>query len=231
MGKNQRVRKEQRLEEKLQMREVVKERGREKFWGQVMPILKFGIALLITVVLLWGGKMEINHLNSTPAKPESVGQSATIVTAKGSITMAFYQNDAPRTVQNFALLAQRGYYNGTTFHRVEPGFVIQGGDPLSRNPNATNVGTGGESAWGGKFNDELNTSTASYKQGYVRGTVAMANSGPNTNGSQFFIVLGDQPSLPKSYTIFGHVTAGLDVVDKIAKGDVMEKVTVVMAPN
>lgn len=142
-----------------------------------------------------------------------------IVTDKGTIAIEFYPNDAPKTVQNFATLAKRGYYNGLTFHRVEAGFVIQGGDP---NGN----GTGGTSIYGAKFEDELNPATASYKAGYLEGVVAMANAGPNTNGSQFFIMLANNASLPKSYTIFGKVTAGLDVVKKIAVGDKMTAVTV-----
>jgi cyclophilin family peptidyl-prolyl cis-trans isomerase len=102
-------------------------------------------------------------------------------------------------------LAGKGFYNNLIFHRVIPGFMIQGGDP-------TGTGMGGP---GYKFADELNPNTVSYKAGYVKGTVAMANSGPDTNGSQFFIMQKDTP-LPHSYTIFGKVISGLDVVDAIA---------------
>ena len=102
-------------------------------------------------------------------------------------------------------LAQKGFYNGVIFHRVIPGFMIQGGDP-------TGTGTGGP---GYKFADELNPETPSYKAGYKKGVVAMANAGPNTNGSQFFIMNADYP-LPNSYTIFGHVVSGQNVVDEIA---------------
>lgn len=129
----------------------------------------------------------------------------TLETNYGNITIEFYRNDAPKTVENFATLASKGFYNGLTFHRVIKGFMIQGGDP---NGN----GTGGP---GYKFADELNPQTASYKAGYKAGVVAMANSGPNTNGSQFFIMHADYP-LPNAYTIFGKVVAGQDVVDKIA---------------
>ena len=125
----------------------------------------------------------------------------------GDIKVELYDEDAPKTVENFLRLTSKGYYDGVTFHRVSKGFVIQGGDP-------TGTGSGGESAWGGTFEDELNADTASYKAGYVKGVLAMANRGPNTNSSQFFIMLGDVP-LPHSYTIFGKVVAGLDVVDKI----------------
>lgn len=129
----------------------------------------------------------------------------TLETNYGNITFELYRNDAPNTATNFATLAENGFYNNLTFHRVIKGFMIQGGDP---NGN----GTGGP---GYTFADELNPNTASYKAGYKKGVVAMANSGPNTNGSQFFIMHADYP-LPNAYTIFGKVTAGQDVVDKIA---------------
>jgi cyclophilin family peptidyl-prolyl cis-trans isomerase len=132
--------------------------------------------------------------------------TVTIVTSKGTIVFETYDADAPNTVNNFITLAGKGFYNGTIFHRVIPGFMIQGGDP-------TGTGTGGP---GYQFADELNASTPSYQAGYVRGTVAMANSGPNTNGSQFFIMQDDNP-LPHNYTIFGKVISGMDVVDAIAK--------------
>ncbi len=133
-----------------------------------------------------------------------------IVTGKGTIIFKLYDADAPMAVSNFVALAASGFYDGLTFHRVEPGFVIQGGDPLGN-------GRGGP---GYQFEDEP------VKRDYLNGTVAMANAGPDTNGSQFFICLGDQPLLPKNYTIFGQVTSGLDVIQKIKIGDVMKSVTV-----
>lgn len=129
----------------------------------------------------------------------------TIETNKGTIVFETYDVDAPNTVANFIKLANQGFYNGIIFHRVIDGFMIQGGDP-------TGTGMGGP---GYKFADELDPNTPSAKAGYVRGTVAMANSGPNTNGSQFFIMQKDTP-LPHSYTIFGKVISGMDVVDAIA---------------
>lgn len=138
----------------------------------------------------------------------SGGTSAIIETDKGSIRIAFFVQDAPRAVENFRLLAEHGYYNGLTFHRIVRGFMIQGGDPLGN-------GMGGESAWGGTFPDEIARDSPLYRSGYRRGMVAMANAGPNTNGSQFFILHQDYP-LPPSYVIFAHVTAGLDVVDALA---------------
>ncbi|MSU45483.1 MAG: peptidylprolyl isomerase [Candidatus Zambryskibacteria bacterium] len=129
----------------------------------------------------------------------------TIETNYGKIVFETYNSDAPKTVENFTTLANKGFYNGLIFHRVIPGFMIQGGDPQG-------TGMGGP---GYKFADELNPNTASYKAGYKKGVVAMANSGPNTNGSQFFIMTEDYP-LPNNYTIFGKVVSGQDVVDKIA---------------
>lgn len=129
----------------------------------------------------------------------------TLETTKGTIVFETYDADAPGTVENFILLANKGFYNGLIFHRVIKDFMIQGGDP-------TGTGTGGP---GYKFADELDPSTPSYKAGYVRGTVAMANSGPNTNGSQFFIMHKDM-ALPHNYTIFGKVVKGIEVVDAIA---------------
>src|SRR5678816_2662552 len=156
-------------------------------------------------------------------------RTAVIETNKGTIRVELLESDAPRTTENFITLAERGYYNGVIFHRVIKGFMIQGGDP-------TGTGRGGESKWGPRFEDEIDTQSEVYKRGYKAGTVAMANAGPNTNGSQFFIMHSDYP-LPPNYTIFGRVTAGQEVVDSIAtsatdrndrpSADVkMEKVTI-----
>ncbi len=134
---------------------------------------------------------------------------ATIVTGLGTIEAELYDKDAPKTVANFAGLAKEGYYDKIIFHRVVPGFVIQGGD-------STGTGSGGRSIYGHEFEDELNPATKSYQEGYKKGVVAMANRGPNTNTSQFFILLADQAWMPKNYTIFGKVIKGMDVVDKIA---------------
>src|SRR3989338_3918415 len=122
----------------------------------------------------------------------------------GKIKCAAYDAGAPKAVSNFITLVEKGFYDNVTFHRVIPGFMIQGGDPKGN-------GTGGP---GYTFEDELNPSTDSYKEGYKKGVVAMANAGPNTNGSQFFIMLEDYP-LPNNYTIFGKVIKGQEVVDAI----------------
>jgi cyclophilin family peptidyl-prolyl cis-trans isomerase len=135
-------------------------------------------------------------------------RTAVLQTNKGTIRFELLETDTPKTTENFITLAERGYYNGIIFHRVIKGFMIQGGDP-------TGTGRGGESAWGGRFNDEINPSSAVYQRGYKAGTVAMANAGPDTNGSQFFIMHSDYP-LPPNYTIFGRLTDGADVVNSIA---------------
>lgn len=133
---------------------------------------------------------------------------AVLETNKGTIKFELLEEDAPKTTENFRLLAEKNYYDGVIFHRVIENFMIQGGDPLGQ-------GYGGESAWGGKFDDEIDKSSPLYQGPYSKGTVAMANSGPNTNGSQFFIMHIDYP-LPPSYTKFGQVIEGQDVVDAIA---------------
>ncbi len=137
-------------------------------------------------------------------------KKAVITTDKGVIEFELYGDKAPKSVSNFVYLAEEGYYNGLTFHRVVPGFVVQGGDP-------TGDGTGGP---GYQFPDEAVVGD------YLAGTVAMANAGPDTNGSQFFICLANQPSLPKDYNLFGQVTVGMDIVKKISMGDKMAKVEI-----
>ncbi len=134
---------------------------------------------------------------------------ATITTELGDIEVDLYATDAPKTTQNFVDLAKKGFYDDVIFHRVIPDFMIQGGDGefgKKSSLNGSRVGTGGP---GYKFADEPVSGS------YSRGTLAMANAGPNTNGSQFFIMHKDY-GLPKNYTIFGQVTKGMDVVDKIA---------------
>ena len=138
----------------------------------------------------------------------SGGMHGVIETDKGPIEIEFLAADAPKAVENFRLLAEHGYYDGLTFHRIVKGFMIQGGDP-------TGDGTGGQSAWGEPFADEINKDSPVYRDGYRRGILAMANAGPNTNGSQFFVMHRDYP-LPPNYVIFARVTAGMDAVDAIA---------------
>lgn len=168
------------------------------------------------------------------------GPTAVLKTNQGEIKIQLFPEQAPMTVENFIRLAQKGYYDGTIFHRVISDFMIQGGDPEGN-------GTGGESIWGHPFEDELSRELFN-----IRGALSMANSGPNTNGSQFFIVQnknmpkryikqmepagypkeiihaykqGGTPWLDGRHTVFGQVITGMDVVDKIAKSkkDKMDK--------
>ena len=136
---------------------------------------------------------------------------ATIDTDKGVIEIELYDKGAPKATANFVELARKGYFDGVIFHRIVPGFVIQGGDGQYGHIDRLEVGALGTGGPGYKFADEP------FEGDYVRGAVAMANAGPNTNGSQFFICLEDLSGgkLPKKYTLFGQVTAGLDVVDAI----------------
>ncbi|MBI2058106.1 MAG: peptidylprolyl isomerase [Candidatus Yanofskybacteria bacterium] len=164
-------------------------------------------------------------------------------TARGNIELELYPKVAPKTVLNFISLSQKGFYNDTKFHRVVPGFVIQGGDPLSKTDGPA-VGTGGP---GYAFEDEINPKSlnvpeavikqleaAGYKYDYNLkslpnsvGAISMANAGPNTNGSQFFIITEqNQPSLNGKHTVFGKVVKGMDVVRAIKQGDVIKKIEV-----
>jgi len=174
------------------------------------------IILVLAVIfgyMLWTKSTPLeNKTDTSVPKTEQgakdiFGKQAILDTSMGKITIEFYPEDAPKTVENFLGLAKKGYYNGVIFHRVIRDFMIQGGDP-------TGTGRGGESIFGTVFEDELNPATLSYQAGYRKGVVAMANRGPNTNGSQFFIMLKDAP-LDHLYTIFGYVVAGQEAVDSI----------------
>ncbi len=179
------------------------------------------LAVAVVLHLFWGGgrapeegKVSIPPAEnvSPPAAPQeskNFMHTITIDTNKGTFQFMTYDADAPKTVKNFITLAEKGFYNNLTFHRVIKGFMIQGGDPKGD-------GTGGP---GFAFEDELNSNTESYQIGYKKGVVAMANAGPNTNGSQFFVMLEDNP-LPHSYTIFGKVVSGQEVVDAIGRAAV-----------
>jgi peptidylprolyl isomerase len=129
-----------------------------------------------------------------------------IKTTQGDIEIVLFNDVAPKTVENFLTHAKDHYYDGTIFHRVIPGFMIQGGDPLG-------TGTGGDSIWGTTFKDEFSPSHKFDKKGIL----AMANRGPNTNGSQFFITTGKADWLNNKHTIFGEVTKGYDILEKIEK--------------
>ena len=138
--------------------------------------------------------------------------TATFNTSRGPIQVELYPDKAPLTVANFVNLAKHGFYDGLIFHRVIPDFMIQGGDP-------TGTGRGGP---GYRFADEFDGNPLRHE----RGVLSMANAGPGTNGSQFFITHGPQPHLDGRHTVFGKVTKGIDVVDAIAQGDRMLRVTI-----
>jgi len=136
--------------------------------------------------------------------------TALIKTAKGDLVLELYPQDAPVTVNNFVTLARKGFYNGLTFHRVIPDFMAQGGDPSGN-------GTGGP---GYTFQDEFSSRT------HQAGSLSMANSGANTNGSQFFICYKPQPHLNGKHTVFGQLTQGMDILKKLVNGDKMNEVII-----
>jgi peptidyl-prolyl cis-trans isomerase B (cyclophilin B) len=153
--------------------------------------------------------------NNPPAMQIDVKKSyqAKVSTNRGDIVIDLFTKDAPVTVNNFVFLAQDGFYDGVTFHRVIPNFMVQGGDP-------TGTGRGGP---GYRFEDELRNNPRKHGTGFL----SMANAGPNTNGSQFFITHSPQPHLDGKHTVFGQVVEGMDVVNQIRQGDVMKTVTIV----
>jgi len=138
--------------------------------------------------------------------------AATLDTSRGTIVCDLFAKEAPKTVNNFVFLAREGFYDGTTFHRVINDFMIQGGDP-------TGTGTGGP---GYRFEDETKNNPHRHKVG----TLSMANAGPNTNGSQFFITHVVTNWLDGKHTVFGQVRSGQDVVNKVKQGDKLNKVTI-----
>lgn len=258
MGKIQKIREQKKIEaeEKEQKRQ---QRNKTIVIGivaglAILALLIFGVVKFLNWRL---AQEELPGGSPTPSasqQPEQVfpsfspepasenmqnteAKTAIIKTDKGDIKLELYPEAAPKTVANFASLADKGFYNGLSFHRVVPGFVVQGGDP-----NGT--GSGGP---GYTFADEINpwslglseSTIQSYQaQGYQYdknltsrkmevGSLAMANSGPNTNGSQFFIVTDSaQPHLDGKHTVFGKVLEGMDIVKKIQQGDIMKQVMI-----
>jgi peptidyl-prolyl cis-trans isomerase B (cyclophilin B) len=209
-------------------------------------IIVTGIVIVVIIAAVFG----LNHLLKGKTtimdgkKIDTTVVRATIETAKGNIELELNREAAPNTVDNFVKLSKEGFYDGVTFHRVVEDFVIQGGDPLSKDDDPSNDGTGGP---GYSFKDEINprslglseeTITALQNYGYTFnfmlksiphkvGTISMANSGPNTNGSQFFIITTkDQPNLNGMYTAFGQVIGGMDIVQNIKQGDIINKVII-----
>ena len=148
-----------------------------------------------------------------------MSKSATLDTDKGTITVELFADEVPATVANFEKLANESFYDGTRFHRVINNFMIQGGDPLSRDPANPRVGSGGPGY-------KIKCETARNTHKHVAGTLSMAHAGKDTGGSQFFICHSPQPHLDKVHTVFGQVTDGMDVVNKIRQGDVVRSIRV-----
>jgi peptidyl-prolyl cis-trans isomerase B (cyclophilin B) len=230
MGKIQKIREQKKIDGIFQ-EQLRKKRNKKR-------LIVFSLIFLVAILVI-GGFLFIKHLKA--------GQkfvNATIQTDKGNIELQLNREAAPNTVDNFVKLAKDGFYDNTTFHRVVENFVIQGGDPLSKDDDPTNDGTGGPDY---VFKDEINPRSlglsddeisALESQGYTynyflnsiphkAGTISMANSGPNTNGSQFFIVsTQDEPELDGRYTAFGQVISGMDIVQKIEQGDIIKTITI-----
>jgi len=158
--------------------------------------------------------MSDKQWRNPPAMQIDTGKTyrATVETTKGNIVLELYPRHAPKTVNNFVFLAKEGFYDGVTFHRVIENFVIQGGDPAG-------TGRGGP---GYSFEDEVKDNPLKHE----KGVISMANAGPNTNGSQFFITHSPQPHLNGRHTVFGKVVEGIETVHAIRQGDRMTKLTI-----
>jgi peptidyl-prolyl cis-trans isomerase B (cyclophilin B) len=177
--------------------------------------LLIGLCAAVGVVLIVVFAISLSAPKTYSAPPPmtidtSKQYTATIETEKGDLVLELFAADVPITVNNFVFLARDGFYDGTTFHRVEPDFVVQGGDP-------TGTGTGGP---GYQFDDEITEHT------HVAGALSMANSGANTNGSQFFITYTPQHHLDGDYSVFGQLVEGMDVLERIEQGDVIIRITI-----
>jgi peptidyl-prolyl cis-trans isomerase B (cyclophilin B) len=172
-----------------------------------------GVLMVLMLLSVFGCKKEEAKMKVEETQGETVLQGnqevAVIKTTLGTIVLEFFEEDAPKHVANFKKLIGEGFYDGITFHRVIPGFMIQAGDPLTKDDDRSNDGTGGP---GYTIDAEFNS------RKHLRGTLSMARKpDPNSAGSQFFICLKPQPGLDGQYTIFGQVTEGMDMVDKIAE--------------
>ncbi len=153
----------------------------------------------------------------SPTDTAVVTHIAAVKTTMGNFKIGLFGEDVPETVANFIGLAKMNYYNGVLFHRVAKDLLIQTGDRTTLFPSRKSEwGYGGESFYGEKIDDELNPNCPSYRRGYEKGVVAMANKGPNTNASQFFICLEEAKKLERKWTIFGKVVEGMNVVEKIS---------------
>jgi len=227
----------QKLREQKRMEVILEEDIRKKKKKKISAI---GIAIILILVIGAGAVFYFSRINK-----EKKFVFVTIETEKGNIELELDKKAAPKTAENFVKLVKDGFYDGTKFHRVVEDFVIQAGDPLSKDDDPNNDGAGGP---GYNIEDEINPKSLSisddiisqleyqgYKFNYSLksishkiGVISMANSGqPNTGGSQFFIVsTQDQPDLDGRYTAFGQVVRGMEVVQQIKQGDIINKVTI-----
>jgi cyclophilin family peptidyl-prolyl cis-trans isomerase len=226
MSKRARERKAKKLEEQKIVRTEMRERykaqnAKLRWWLGRSGLMLAGMVAVAIVVIgsVWGfqtfkSSRTVSGSFGTISRTELANNKfATLETSMGNIKIQLNTDETPKTVANFVLLAKKNFFDGIAFHRVMKDFMIQTGDPNSKDDDPSNDGTGGP---GYKFNNEKIVGE------YTRGTVAMANSGPDTNGSQFFIMHKDNTSMPKDYVIFGKVVEGMDVVDKIANAPVVD---------
>lgn len=173
-----------------------------------MRFFKIGFVLALVLMLFATAYAEPRHRKFTKEEIKKMAETKAVIETKfGNIELRFFPDVAPNHVNNFIELAKKGFYDGTTFHRVIPGFMIQGGDPNTKSPDRSTHGMGGP---GYSLKAEFNNKT------HKRGTLSMARSAnPDSAGSQFFICVADSPFLDGKYTVFGEVVSGMDVVDKI----------------
>jgi cyclophilin family peptidyl-prolyl cis-trans isomerase len=173
-----------------------------------MKVLLKGLALCISLLMVVAVSAEVNKKNFTKEEIKKMSETKAMIETKfGNIELKFFPDVAPGHVNNFIELAKKGFYDGTIFHRVIPGFMIQGGDPNSKNHDKSSHGTGGP---GYTIKAEFNNKP------HKRGTLSMARAAsPDSAGSQFFLCVADAPFLDKQYTVFGEVVSGMDVMDKI----------------
>ena len=195
-----------------------KPKAKQTRTGSTKKKLLIGLCVAIAVIII------VVVITTMPEKPKTYSSpppmtidtskqyTATIETEKGNLVLELFASDVPTTVNNFVSLARDGFYDGLTFHRVVPGFVVQGGCPIGD-------GTGGP---GYRFDDEITEHT------HITGALSMANSGPNTNtnGSQFFITYTARHDLDGGYSVFGQLVEGTDVLEQIEQGDVMIRITI-----
>jgi peptidyl-prolyl cis-trans isomerase B (cyclophilin B) len=173
-----------------------------------MNFIKIGFVLMACMLYMTSALAEMKHKKFTPEEIKKMSETSAVIETKfGNIDLRFPPQVAPNHVHNFIELAKKGFYDGTTFHRVIPGFMIQGGDPNTKNPDRSRHGMGGP---GYTLKAEFN------EKPHKRGTLSMARSAsPDSAGSQFFLCVADAPFLDGKYTVFGEVVSGMDVADQI----------------